>query len=225
MAANYNFRFLDLITGLFAGLLIVSNLASTRIVDFGPLTFDAGTVIFPVTYIIGDLLTEVYGYARSRRIIWIAFFTLFLAFLCLYLVSLIPAKDPSQDAAWQAVMGLTPRICLASLIAFAAGEFSNAIVLTRMKQKFPEKGLAIRFLGSTLVGQVLDTLIFVTIAFLGVLPKGTLIALIYSNYIYKVAMEVTLLPFTVYLAKMLKSKEKKVEPNETLSLNPFVWRL
>ncbi|MDR1165546.1 MAG: queuosine precursor transporter [Deltaproteobacteria bacterium] len=219
-------QYLDLIAALFAGLLIVSNLASTRIIAVGPLTFDAGTLIFPLTYIFGDLLTEVYGFARSRRIIWIAFLSLLTAFLTLQLVSLFPASpDWGGDGAWREVMGLTPRVALASLVAFAAGEFANSMTLSRLKTRAPHKGPAWRFVASTLAGQVLDTLLFASIAFGGLLSAGLWAELLYSNYVYKVAIEILFLPLTLYIARKLKTAENLDALDYGVSLNPFSFRL
>jgi uncharacterized integral membrane protein (TIGR00697 family) len=221
-----NFRYLELITGVFVGLLIISNLASTRIITFGPLTFDAGTLTFPLTYIIGDLLTETYGFARSRRIIWIAFLSLFLAFICLFIVSLFPAApDYKDDAAWKAVMGMAPRIALASLLAFLVGEFANSMTLSKLKSRSPGKSPAMRFIVSTLAGQALDTLFFVGVAFLFVLPGKVLIALVYSNYLFKVGAEIILLPLSLYLCRKLKGAEKTDAVDKNIALNPFAWKV
>ncbi|MDR2349822.1 MAG: queuosine precursor transporter, partial [Deltaproteobacteria bacterium] len=225
------FRFLELITGLFVGLLIISNLASTRIIAFGPLVFDAGTLVFPLTYVIGDLLTEVYGFARARRIIWTAFFSLFAAFFCLYVAGLFPgASDPETDKAWHSVMGIAPRIAIASLAAFLAGEFANSVTLAKLKFRSPERGPAGRFVLSTLVGQGFDTTIFVFVAFAGVLEGSVLLAVLCSNYAYKVAMEIIILPLSVFLSKKLKKAERTEDRPGSFAgerapgLNPFVWK-
>jgi uncharacterized integral membrane protein (TIGR00697 family) len=221
-----SFRFLELLGGLFAGLLVISNLASARLIEVGPFSFDAGTLVFPLTYILGDLLTEVYGYARSRRIIWTAFLTLLISFFTLKLVSLFPTP-PGQpvSAAWDEIVGLTPRIALASLVAFLAGEFSNSMVLSRMKAKAPQKNPAARFILSTLFGQVLDTILFAFIAFLGTIPMGLMGDLLLSNYIYKVGIEILFLPLTLLLARALKRSEGTDAVDQGISLTPFGWSL
>ncbi|MDR2422638.1 MAG: queuosine precursor transporter, partial [Deltaproteobacteria bacterium] len=198
-------KFLTLIAGLFAGFILISNLASTRIIQVGFLTFDAGTLMFPLTYIFGDLLTEVYGFAKSRQIIWTGFLTLVLATLCLYGASLFPsAPGWNGDEAWFAVMGLVPRLALASLVAYLVGEFANSMTLAKMKAKRPQTGPAWRFVASTLVGQFFDTLLFASIAFLGVLASGQWWALVGSNFIFKVGVEIVLLPLTLFVVRRIK---------------------
>jgi uncharacterized integral membrane protein (TIGR00697 family) len=215
-------RPLEVIAALFAGLLVVSNIASARLIAAGPLSFDAGTLVFPLTYIIGDVLTEVYGYARSRRIIWAAFFTLLMSFLILWLVSLFPSPEGwGGGGAWGEVMGVAPRIALASLLAFLGGEFLNAAVLSRLKARSPKRGPALRFAASTLAGQALDTALFASVAFLGVLPPPLFFALVLSNYAYKCGFEFVLLPLTLFAARRLKAAEGLDRVDRGVSLNPF----
>ncbi|MDR2199661.1 MAG: queuosine precursor transporter [Deltaproteobacteria bacterium] len=217
---------LEIIAVLFAGLLIISNLASSRLVDLGPFSFDAGTLIFPLTYILGDVLTEVYGYARSRRVIWVSFFSLLLCFLTLNLVSLIPGPGGADaDEAWSRAMTATPRIALGSLLAFASGEFLNAGILSRMKTRNPNKGPAGRFVASTLAGEGLDTLVFATVAFWGTLPWPLFLSLIISNYVFKCLMEIILLPLTLLSARALKKARGADAADGEISLSPFSWRI
>jgi uncharacterized integral membrane protein (TIGR00697 family) len=223
-AAAGETRWLELITGLFAGFLIISNLASTRIIQLGVLEFDAGTLMFPLTYIFGDLLTEVYGYARSRRVIWTGFITLFLATVLLYAASLFPAAPGwPDDEAWQKIMGLVPRLALGSLIAYLAGEFANSITLAKMKARCPKKGPAWRFIASTLVGQLLDTAIFASIAFLGVLEMKLWWTLVISNYVFKTLVEIILLPVTLAVVRKVKKSEGLDAVDLHVSFNPFQW--
>jgi uncharacterized integral membrane protein (TIGR00697 family) len=215
---------LEAAAGLCAGLLIVSNLASTRLVELGPLSFDGGTLIFPLTYILGALMTEVYGYSRSRSVIWTAFLCLGLAFLCLRLVSLLPAPEGWEGAeAWNAVLTLSPRIAFGSLLAFLAGSLVNAAVLSRMKVRRPGKPPLGRFLVSTLAGEAVDTAIFATVAFLGVIEGDLFLSLVISNFVYKTAFEIVLLPLTVYLARRLKRAEGLDVVDTGVSLSPFHW--
>ncbi|MDR2300914.1 MAG: queuosine precursor transporter [Deltaproteobacteria bacterium] len=217
-------RYLAPITGLFTGLLIISNICSNRLVVVGPLEFDAGTLMFPLTYIFGDLLTEVYGYQKARRVIWTGFVALFISALCLYLASLFPAPVGYETAqAWDQAMSLTPRIVLGSLIAYLFGETANAIALAKIKYK-RYGGPGFRFIASTLVGQTLDTLIFASIAFLGVLDQRLWLTLVVSNIIYKVGLEIVLLPFTLFCLGRLKKFEGDLGDDQILenpSLNPF----
>jgi uncharacterized integral membrane protein (TIGR00697 family) len=215
-------RYLEAIAGLFAGFLLISNLASTRLIQVGFLQFDAGTLMFPLTYIFGDLLTEVYGFAKSRKIIWIGFITLALATLVLYLTSLFPpAKGWENDAAWHAVMGLAPRIALASFVAYLVGEFANSITLAKMKARRPDQGPAGRFVVSTLVGQFFDTTLFCSIAFLGAIDFKLWLILLGSNYIFKVGVEIVLLPLTVLVVRRLKKSENLDPIDREVSLSPF----
>ncbi|MEB3212200.1 MAG: queuosine precursor transporter, partial [Leptolyngbyaceae bacterium] len=194
------FRHLDTITALFVAVLLISNITSTKILDFGVFTFDGGTLLFPLSYIFGDVLTEVYGYGRSRKVIWLGFISALLLSVTLIIVgALPPAADwPYQDA-YDAVLGLTPRIVVASLIAYVAGEFVNAVILAKLKVMTQGRWLWLRTIGSTLVGQGIDTVLFVAIAFLGVLPNSLLATIILSNYIFKCGVEVLFTPVTYWL--------------------------
>lgn len=201
-------RHLELVAGLFTGLLIISNVCSNRLVVLGPLEFDAGTLMFPLTYVFGDLLTEVYGFKRSRRVIWTGFLALILLALCLKISSLLPAPDGwSGGETFDAALALTPRLVVGSLAAYLAGEFANAMILAKMRAGKPDSSPAGRFIASTAAGQMLDTLIFAAIAFLGVLDTRLWLTLVVSNYIYKVGLEVLLLPLTLKAAKALRRAE------------------
>ncbi|MEN9223558.1 MAG: queuosine precursor transporter, partial [Thermostichus sp. BF3_bins_97] len=165
------YRHLDAVTALFVAVLLISNVASSKILILGPFTFDGGTILFPLSYIFGDILTEVYGYDRSRRVIWLGFISAALMSATLMLVGALPAApDWPHQAAYDQILGLTPRIVLASLIAYWAGSFANAYVLARMKVWTQGRWLWTRTIGSTLIGQVVDTGLFVVIAFWGVFP-------------------------------------------------------
>ncbi|MDR1086112.1 MAG: queuosine precursor transporter [Deltaproteobacteria bacterium] len=219
-------RYLELITGFFVGFILISNLASTRIIAVGPLEFDAGTLMFPLTYIIGDVLTEVYGFARNRRVIWTGFFTLFLATFLLWLVSIFPpASGWNNDPAWQSVMGLMPRLAIGSLLAYLVGDFANAIILAKMKARRPHKSPAWRFVASTLAGQAFDTFIFASIAFLGVLDAKLWWILVLSNFVFKVGIEIILLPFTLFIVRKIKEYEDLDAVDLWTSYNPFQWNV
>jgi uncharacterized integral membrane protein (TIGR00697 family) len=219
------YKYLDLITGLFAALLIVSNFASTRISELGwGLSFDAGTLMFPFTYIFNDLLTEVYGYGRSRRVIWIGFLALGLSAASLGLVGLFPPAEGWDLApAWDAIMGLVPRIVGASLIAYFAGEFVNSYVLAKLKVKTEGRRLWFRLIGSTAAGQVFDTLLFAAIAFAGELPWGLWWTLVWSNYVFKVGLEVVLLPVTTRVVRHIKRAEGADVYDRETRFSPFRW--
>jgi queuosine precursor transporter len=216
------YRFFDLIVGLFVAVLLISNIASTKIVDIWKFTFDGGTVLFPLSYIFGDILTEVYGYRESRRVIWIGFFSALLMALILGLIGLIkPAEGWELQDAYMSILGQTPRIVTASLIAYFAGEFSNSYVMARMKVFTKGRWMAARTISSTIAGQGIDTIIFVTIAFYGIYERSLLAAIIISNYIFKVLMEIVFTPITYKVVNGLKKAERVDYYDVNTNFNPF----
>lgn len=227
--ASHRFRYFDLIMGTFAVVLVVSNIASTKTatanLGFWRPAFDGGTILFPLTYIFGDVLTEVYGYARSRRVIWFGLAMNLLATLVFAFVAALPT-DPSSPTrgAFETVLGFVPRIVLASTIAFFVGEFLNSFVLARLKVLTQGRWLWTRTIGSTLVGQGADTLTFSLIAFLGVLPNDVLWGLILFNYVYKVGIEVVLTPATYAVVRFLKRAEGVDHYDLHTDFNPFRLR-
>ncbi|MBN1657523.1 MAG: queuosine precursor transporter [Anaerolineae bacterium] len=221
-ARQPGYRYFDLILALFVAVLLISNVASTKIVDLGPFTFDGGTLLFPVSYIFGDVLTEVYGYRRSRRVIWAGFGSAALMAAVLVVVgALPPAEGWEYQEAYQAILGTTPRIVLGSLIAYFAGEFSNSYVLARMKVYTQGRWLWTRTIGSTLVGEGVDTLLFVTIAFAGTLPWGLFWSIVLSNYVFKVGLEVAMTPATYRIVSFLKAHEGVDVYDVDTDFNPF----
>lgn len=219
-----NYRYFDIIVGLFVAVLLISNIASTKIVDIWRFTFDGGTIIFPLSYIFGDILTEVYGYRQSRRAIWIGFLSAMVMSLVLGLVGLIrPAEGWELQEAYMAILGQTPRIVTASLIAYFAGEFSNSFILAKMKVFTKGKWLAARTISSTIAGQAIDTLIFVFIAFYGVFSNSLLFTIIVSNYIFKVLMEVAFTPLTYKIVNTLKRAEGVDYYDRKTNFNPFLF--
>ncbi|GLV49210.1 transporter [Thermus sp. LT1-2-5] len=218
-------RYLDLITALFATVLLVSNVASTKLVVLGPFTFDGGTLLFPLAYIFGDVLTEVYGYRKSRRVIWTGFFALLLAALTFQAVAALPAPPDEESRrfaqAFGLLLGLTPRIVLGSLLAYFAGEFANAYVLAKLKVRTEGRLFWLRALSSTLVGQGLDTGLFLLVAFYGVLPNEVLLAVFLSNYAFKVGVEALMLPFTYLVVGFLKRAEGLDAYDRDTDFNPF----
>ncbi|GAA6755265.1 MAG: queuosine precursor transporter [Thermus sp.] len=218
-------RYLDLLTALFATVLLVSNVASTKLVVLGPFTFDGGTLLFPLAYIFGDVLTEVYGYRKSRRVIWTGFFALLLATLTFQAVAALPAPEDGESRrygeAFGLLLGLTPRIVLGSLLAYFAGEFANAYVLAKLKVRTEGRLFWLRALSSTLVGQGLDTGLFLLVAFYGVLPNEVLLAVFLSNYAFKVGVEALMLPFTYLVVGFLKRAEGLDAYDRDTDFNPF----
>lgn len=230
-----NFRYFDLVMVLFVTVLIVSNIASSaKIVDWGvsimglPLAFDAGTILFPISYIFGDVLTEVYGFRKSRRVIWAGFFALALASIVLWLVRIMPGEASWEgyagQAAYDAILGgmSSGGIVLASLAAYFAGEFTNSIILSRLKLATKGRWLWTRTIGSTLVGQVVDSGIFIAVASLfGVFPWDLFWTLVVTNYIFKVAIEIIMTPGTYAVVNALKKAEHEDAYDYNVNYNPF----
>ena len=228
-----NYRYFDLVMAAFVAVLLISNVASNKIVQLGPFTYDAGTILFPLSYIFGDILTEVYGYKRSRRVIWTGFAASALMALVFWVVTLLPIpadQGPQpQSEAFNIALNSTPFIVLGSLVAFFAGEFTNSYVLARLKVATRGRWLWSRTIGSTLVGQVVDTLIFLTIAFaigfavLGSPMDGNLFwSIVISNYIFKVGVEVLFTPITYAIVGFLKRAEHEDYYDTHTDFNPFI---
>jgi uncharacterized integral membrane protein (TIGR00697 family) len=233
MEARKNFQYYDLIMALFVTVLLLSNLlSSAKIIDLkaalGPLDllFDAGTLVFPISYIFGDILTEVYGYARSRRVIWTGFGAVVLMAFFVWFAQQLPGEAEWQgyagDEAYDAILGGISGLIVASVVAFFVGEFSNSYVLAKMKVAMEGRLLPVRTIGSTLVGQGVDTVTFFLIATaLGVFPANLLVNLIVTNYIFKVGIEVLLTPATVQIVKGLKRIEHEDYYDRDTDFNPF----
>lgn len=219
---NKSYKYLGSISVFFVSVLLISNVASTKIVDFGWFTFDGGTLLFPLSYIFGDILTEVYGYKSSRKVIWLGFFMALLMSLVFIVVGKLPsAPDWNNQNAYDLILGLAPRIVIASLIAYACGEFSNSYILAKMKIWTKGKMLWARTIGSTLVGEFIDSILFIIIAFWGILPNSLLITLIISNYIFKTSIEILFTPITYKIVNLLKKKENEDYYDTNTNFNPF----
>jgi queuosine precursor transporter len=230
-----SYRYFDLVMALFITVLIVSNIASSaKIVDWGfslfnvRMAFDAGTLLFPLSYIFGDVLTEVYGYRGARRVIWSGFACLALTALVLGIVSLLPGEAGWQDYAGQEAYGQilggisSGGIVLASLLAYLLGSFSNAFILARMKVITGGRWLWTRTIGSTIIGQALDTLVFVTVATLvGVFPWEIFASLVLTNYLFKVGVETLMTPATYAVVAALKRVEREDYFDTNTDFNPF----
>jgi len=229
------FKFLDIIMVTYVTVLVLSNIASSaKIIDWGvsigriPLSFDAGTLLFPISYILGDVITEVYGFKRSRRIIWIGFGTLIFSALVFWLVQVLPGEATWQNQVGQEtynqILGSMSSggIILASLAGYFAGSFSNAILMALLKVLTKGKHLWTRTIGSTIVGEAVDTFTFIFIASLvGVFPWSLFWSLTITNYIFKVTFEALVTPFTYLLVNNLKRSEGIDVFEEPQNLNPF----
>ncbi len=216
------YKYLTTISVFFVSVLLISNIASTKIVDLRWFTFDAGTLLFPLSYIFGDILTEVYGYKKSRRVIWLGFFmALMMSVVFVVVGKLPPAPDWGNQAAYDAILGLTPRIVIASLIAYFCGAFSNSFVLAKMKILTKGRWLWTRTIGSTVIGEFIDSILFVLIAFWGILPGSLLLTIIISNYIFKTAVEILFTPATYKIVSFLKKREQEDYYDTNTDFNPF----
>jgi queuosine precursor transporter len=227
-----SFRYFDIVMVAFVAVLLISNVASNKFVQIGPFTYDAGTILFPLSYIFGDMLTEVYGYKRSRRVIWMGFGASALMAVVLWFVIQLPIPadlgPQPQSEAFNTALASTPFIVIGSLIAFFVGEFSNSYVLAKMKIATKGRWLWSRTIGSTVVGEALDTILFVTIAFgIGGAILGTPMSsdlfwsIVISNYIFKVGVEVLFTPITYGVVGFLKRREHEDFYDYNTDFNPF----
>jgi len=229
------YRYFDIIMAVFVTVLVLSNIASSaKIVDLGfslfnvPMAFDAGTILFPVSYIFGDVLTEVYGYKKSRRVIWAGFACLALSAVVFGIVNALPGEATWQgyagDNAYNAILGgmSTGGIVLASLAGFWTGEFSNSFVLAKMKVLTNGRWLWTRTIGSTLVGELVDTVMFVVVASVfGVFPWSLFLALTVTNYLFKCGIEALMTPVTYGVVGFLKKAENEDYYDKETNFNPF----
>jgi len=196
------------VVAVFVGLLLISNIGATKLIAAGPLITDGGAFLFPLVYVVGDVLSEVYGWRATRRAIWIAFGMSALAAGTFWLVqSAPPAADWHNQEAFEAVLGFVPRIVLASLCGFLVGQLLNAWVLVQIKARTLETRLWARLLGSTAVGQFADTLVFCSIAFFGVITGWTFVNYVVTGYLYKVSVEVLVMPVTYRAIAAVKRRE------------------
>jgi len=229
-----SFRYFDLIMAAFVAILLLSNVlgagkrAEIELPLLGSWQFGAGILFFPLSYVIGDVLTEVYGYARARRCIWAGFVAaLFMALMSWVVVALPPASDWPGQAAYESVFGQVPRIVLASVVAFWAGEFANSYVLARMKVRSGGKDLWMRTIGSTVVGQGIDSLIFYPLAFYGATgwPVEAMLAVMASQFALKVSWEAILTPLTYAVVGFLKRREGVDVYDSDTDFTPFRARV
>jgi len=227
------YKYYDLVMAAFVTVLLCSNLIgaakvatvgpfSLGFMTVGPFSFGAGVLFFPISYIFGDVLTEVYGYARARKVVWAGFGAIiFASFMSWIVVSLRPADGWHDQEAYRAVFGNTPRIVGASLTAFFAGEFANSFVLAKMKLLTSGKFLWMRTIGSTIVGEGVDSLIFYPLAFYGVWSGDLVVQVMITNYILKCSWEAIVTPFTYIVVNFLKRAEKEDYFDRGTNFTPF----
>jgi uncharacterized integral membrane protein (TIGR00697 family) len=221
----------------FVAVLLCSNLigvhkvSSVNLPFYGEYIYGAGVLFFPISYLFGDILTEVYGYARSRKVIWTGFGALIFASLMAFVVTALPLPANVSPETFQAnaekqhaiemIFGQTPRIVLASLLAFWLGEFVNSYVLAKMKLLTNGKHLWMRTIGSTVVGEIADSLVFYPLAFYGVMTNEQLVSVLIGNYFIKVLWEVLATPFTYKIVNFLKRAEHEDFYDKETNFNPF----
>ncbi len=207
---------------LFAICLLISNILATKIILIGPWAAPAGVLIFPIAYIINDVIVEVWGYQKARLIIWSGFAVNLLAALFFTLAIVVPAAPFWQNqAAFSTILGNTPRIIAASLLAYLTGSFLNAFVMSKVKILMKGKDFSVRAILSTLVGEAADSFIFILIAFAGNLPFNILIGMIFTQATIKTVYEIVILPFTIVVVKWVKKVEGVDTFDESISYNPF----
>jgi queuosine precursor transporter len=216
------FRYYDLLVHIFVVLLLISNLVGQKITAIGPVRVGGAQLLFPLTYIFGDVFTEVYGYGASRRAIWIGFFASgLLSLMCVFMVWLPAAPGWPNQEAYRTVFYQVPRMVVASLIAYWCGEFANSFVLAEMKLWTKGKHLWTRTVGSTVVGQAVDTVVFMTLAFGGSVTRTLIVELIFWGYLFKVVYEVLATPMTYAIVNFLKRSEGVDTFDRSISFNPF----
>ena len=217
-----SYKYLDALTTAFVVILVVSNLVAQKVCQVGPFAVSGAILLFPITYIFGDIFTEVYGFAASRRAIWLGFFGTALLYLVGTIVIALPAAPGwHNQPAFDAVFGFIPRILAASLISFWAGEFANSYTMARLKLLTNGRKLWTRTIGSTIVGQAVDTVLVTTLTFAGVVPFRTILNVIATAYSLKVAYEVLATPLTYLAINWLKSAENSDAFDRHENFNPF----
>jgi uncharacterized integral membrane protein (TIGR00697 family) len=196
------------IAAVFVTCLITANITAVKLVNLFGLTLPAAVIIFPISYIFGDVLTEVYGYAQARRVIWLGFFCNLLAVVAIWVGQLLPpASFWDAQAAYERILGFTPRLLAASFLAYLVGEFANSFVLARLKVVTNGRWLWVRTISSTLVGQGLDSLVFISLAYIGTTPPGMLVGIIITQWLFKVSYEALATPLTYVIVNRLKAVE------------------
>jgi uncharacterized integral membrane protein (TIGR00697 family) len=219
-------EYLQCVTAVFVTALITANILAVKPIQLGPLLFPAGVIVFPISYIFGDVLTEVYGYARARQVIWIGFGCNLLAVVAIAIAGRLPAAPfwSAQTTAYASILGVAPRVLAASFTAYLVGEFLNSFVLAKMKVATSGRWLWTRTIGSTLVGQLADSAMFITLAFAGVWPGAELAAAIGTQWLLKSGYETLATPWTYLVVGVLKRAEGLDVFDVGTDYNPFRFR-
>ncbi len=211
-----------IITSLFITCLLITNISAGRLIEFMGIPLTADLFLFPITYIFGDVLTEVYGFKRARLTIWMGFgANLLMALFFIFIIRLPYPEFWEFNDAYNTVLGFTPRLVIASLAAYFVGEFSNSMILSRMKVWTGGRWLWTRTIGSTLVGQGVDTLVFMAIAFGGTYAMPVFMAMVMGQYLWKVGYEIAATPLTYVFVGWLKRKEDMDAFDQGIKYNPF----
>lgn len=230
MATRRSYKYYELLMAAFVTVLLCSNLIGVHKVSYinlpfyGEYIYGAGVLFFPISYLFGDILTEVYGYARSRKVIWAGFGALIFASVMSFVITSLPdapTMSPEQRSAIDTIFGQTPRIVTASLLAFWMGEFVNSFVLAKLKVWSEGRLLWVRTIGSTIMGEIADSLIFYPVAFFGIWSNEQLISVMIGNYFIKVLWEVVATPFTYLIVNFLKKAEHEDYFDRNTDFNPF----
>jgi uncharacterized integral membrane protein (TIGR00697 family) len=210
---------------VFVTCLIVANIIAVKLVTIFGFTVPAAVIIFPISYIFGDVLTEVYGYRRARQVIWLGFFCNLLAVVAIWVGQLLPAASFwDGQAAYERILGYTPRLLVASFVAYLVGEFANSFVLAKMKLATNGRWLWTRTIGSTLIGEGLDSLVFITLAFAGTIPQAVLVTAILTQWLFKCVYEIVATPLTYAVVNFLKRKEGLDVYDYGTRFNPLLVR-
>ena len=232
--SRQEYRWFTFLTALFVVTLVISNIIAVKVIHIFGLVLPAAVILFPVVYIFGDVLTEVYGYARARQVIWTGFFCNLIAVIAIYIGGLLPPasfwtagvfKSPdSAQQAYQAILGFTPRLLLASFLAYLVGEFLNSYVLATLKIRTRGRFLWVRTIASTIVGEGADSAVFITTAFWGIFHPSDVGMAILSQWVFKVVYETLATPLTYWVVNTLKKVEQEDYFDHQTNFNPFVTR-
>lgn len=215
-------KYYDIFTGLFVAILLVSEITSTKLIQVGFVQTAGAIILFPISYIMSDILTEVYGYARARRVMWIGFTSLVLMSLVLIAVEYMPSAPTwHNQQAYNVILGFVPRLSFASIVAYWLGGFANDFTLAKMKILTKGKMLWSRTIGSTVVGQAVDSFLFIGIAFYGLIPTPVVLQIAFTQYLLKVAYETIATPITYYVVNKLKKGEGLDVFDYKTNFNPF----
>lgn len=228
-----NYRWFPLVTGVFVTTLIISNIIAVKLVHVAGLVLPAAVVLFPIAYIFGDILTEVYGYGNARKVIWIGFFCNLVAVTAIWVGGLLPAASfwtagaftnaAQSQQAYNAILGFAPRLLVASFIAYLVGEFLNSFVMAKLKLRTQGRYLWVRTISSTIIGEGADSAVFISVAFWGILAPGSITTAIVSQWLFKVVYEVLATPLTYLIVNYLKRSENEDYFDRNTDFNPVAF--